>query len=78
MSDVILYKKQKEQLAKAAGKAFDALSDLAQALNAVGVTPIGKPEKAAVAEEPKKKAKAKKAKAEKTATSRNGGAFAEM
>lgn len=83
MSDVILYKKQKDQLAKAAGKVFEAQAAFAQVLSQIGISPIGKPEKpTAVGDDaPKKKgpkAKKEKEKGGKQAVAKNGSAFAEM
>ncbi len=82
MSDVILYKKQKDQLAKSVGKAFDALGDLALTLAELGISPTGRVEKgnivpaldvAADAPSDEKPKKAKKEKAEKPSKSKKSG-----
>lgn len=81
MSDVILYKKQKEQLAKATGKAIDALNGLTVVLAQIGVSPVGPTAGATATDEATKKTKVKKVKGEKAKiekTARNGSAFAEM
>ncbi len=81
MSDVILYKKQKEQLAKAAGKVFEAQAAFAQVLAGIGISPVGTPVKASEAADvaPKKgKAGRKPKKESKQPVAKNGSAFAEM
>lgn len=80
MSDVILYKKQKEQLAKAAGKVFEAQAAFAQVLAGIGISPVGTPVKASETADvaPKKKAGRKPKKEGKQPVTENGSAFAEM
>lgn len=83
MSDVILYKKQKEQLAKAAGKVFEAQAAFAQVLAGIGISPVGTPVKAGEAADaaPKKtkgKPGRKSSKTNKEPVAKNGSAFAEM
>lgn len=82
MSDVILYKKQKEQLAKAAGKVFEAQAAFAQVLAGIGISPVGTAPKASetAAEAPKKGKGGRKPKAAsgKQPVAKNGSSFAEM
>lgn len=79
MSDTILYEKQKAKLAKAVGKAQQALADVTLVLASIGIAPTVDEE--APSSEPKapRKPRAEKAsKAEKKAKTNGGSAFAEM
>lgn len=83
MSDVILYKKQKEQLSKAVSKALDAQAELVNVLNSIGVSIVGKSasvstdDASSKVKGPKKAPKVKTEKTEKKA-SRASEDFTEM